>query len=318
MASVAPLRFRNPLLYVDPHAREDLAAFELASRYAKSRGVPLRIVSAVDDPAWSLLGHSKRARRLHDETIESAEEKIASLAERAKRESVKADVDLLRGPPPFEIIRAVTEAHHDIVFKTMMGASEKAKMAFGSVGRRLLRQSPSAVMLVNPNLKKLERVMVALGSSTQDGEADEIAVRSLSAGLEWAEFMGAPLHVVHAWSPYGVQLMATKVSVEELDQYIEWEKEAATNYLRETLSSVSLDLPDDRLHLLEGPARLVIPSALSDEQHDLLVLGSAARSGVPGLLIGNTAESVLDNIECSFLVVKPKDFVSPVTWGRRI
>ena len=38
-----------------------------------------------------------------------------------------------------------------------------------------------------------------------------------------------------------------------------------------------------------------------------------ARIGIPGLIIGNTAESVLNQIECSVLAVKPPDLVTPVT-----
>ncbi|HVS10740.1 MAG TPA: universal stress protein [Planctomycetota bacterium] len=45
---------------------------------------------------------------------------------------------------------------------------------------------------------------------------------------------------------------------------------------------------------------------------DLLVLGTVARTGIAGVLIGNTAEEILDRIACSVLVVKPDGFVSPL------
>jgi nucleotide-binding universal stress UspA family protein len=38
-----------------------------------------------------------------------------------------------------------------------------------------------------------------------------------------------------------------------------------------------------------------------------------ARTGIPGLIIGNTAESVLSKIDCSVLAVKPPNFITPVT-----
>ena len=43
-----------------------------------------------------------------------------------------------------------------------------------------------------------------------------------------------------------------------------------------------------------------------------LVMGTVARTGIPGLLIGNTAETVLDRARCSVLAVKPSDFRSPI------
>jgi len=46
---------------------------------------------------------------------------------------------------------------------------------------------------------------------------------------------------------------------------------------------------------------------------DLIVMGTLARAGVEGLLIGNTAEKILSRIDCSVLALKPEGFVSPIT-----
>jgi universal stress protein E len=46
---------------------------------------------------------------------------------------------------------------------------------------------------------------------------------------------------------------------------------------------------------------------------DLLLIGTTARSGVAGALMGNTAEKIVDQVPCSILALKPKGFESPVT-----
>ena len=46
---------------------------------------------------------------------------------------------------------------------------------------------------------------------------------------------------------------------------------------------------------------------------DVVVLGTISRAGIPGLLVGNTAERLLGILDCSLVVVKPDDFVCPVT-----
>jgi universal stress protein E len=43
-----------------------------------------------------------------------------------------------------------------------------------------------------------------------------------------------------------------------------------------------------------------------------LVMGTMSRGGIPGLLIGNTAEKVLYRANCSVLTLKPDGFKSPV------
>jgi nucleotide-binding universal stress UspA family protein len=56
----------------------------------------------------------------------------------------------------------------------------------------------------------------------------------------------------------------------------------------------------------------VIPDFAMEEQIDLIVMGTVGRSGISGLFIGNTAEKVLQKVDCSVLAVKPEGFVSPV------
>jgi nucleotide-binding universal stress UspA family protein len=56
----------------------------------------------------------------------------------------------------------------------------------------------------------------------------------------------------------------------------------------------------------------VIPWVVRKRKIDLLVMGTICRTGIPGFIIGNTAEKVLDTINCSVLTVKPVGFVSPV------
>lgn len=46
---------------------------------------------------------------------------------------------------------------------------------------------------------------------------------------------------------------------------------------------------------------------------DLVVMGTVARTGIPGFIMGNTAETVLNPIDCSVLAIKPPGFVTPVT-----
>ena len=42
-------------------------------------------------------------------------------------------------------------------------------------------------------------------------------------------------------------------------------------------------------------------------------MGTVAGTGISGLLMGNTAEMILTQIDCSVLAVKPEGFVSPVS-----
>ncbi len=64
---------------------------------------------------------------------------------------------------------------------------------------------------------------------------------------------------------------------------------------------------------LANPTNLVkYHRLLRRERIDLIVMGTLARVGIPGLFIGNTAERTLDHVDCDILAIKPKEFVTPV------
>ena len=46
---------------------------------------------------------------------------------------------------------------------------------------------------------------------------------------------------------------------------------------------------------------------------DLFVEGTFTRPGISGLMIGNTAEAILNQLTCSVLAIKPPGFQTPVT-----
>ena len=64
---------------------------------------------------------------------------------------------------------------------------------------------------------------------------------------------------------------------------------------------------------MQGNSKDVIPVLAMKQKIELIIMGTAARSGLPQFLIGNTAENVLSQVDCSVLTVKRDGFVSPVT-----
>ena len=66
------------------------------------------------------------------------------------------------------------------------------------------------------------------------------------------------------------------------------------------------------IRMLEGDPKQIIPQFVKQEDIDLVVLGSLSRTGIAGLLMGNSAEYMLDALKCSVVTIKPDDFSSPV------
>lgn len=66
-------------------------------------------------------------------------------------------------------------------------------------------------------------------------------------------------------------------------------------------------------HMVRGAPQKEIPAMAVTLQVDLVVMGTVARSGILNLLIGNTSEAIVAQLNCSVLALKPEGFVTPVT-----
>ena len=66
------------------------------------------------------------------------------------------------------------------------------------------------------------------------------------------------------------------------------------------------------IHCQKGDPGQVVPVFVKNNKIDLIIMGTVARTGIQGFLIGNTAESILEKVNCSVMAVKPDKFISPV------
>ncbi len=79
----------------------------------------------------------------------------------------------------------------------------------------------------------------------------------------------------------------------------------------DSLGPEAIEYLTPKIHLLKGKPRQVIPKQVKMLSPDLLVMGSLARTGTSGFLIGNTAEAILNKVSCSVVIIKPSGFKAP-------
>jgi nucleotide-binding universal stress UspA family protein len=142
----------------------------------------------------------------------------------------------------------------------------------------------------------------------------------MAASLALSEF--AQLHVVHAWKLEHESFFRSArsgLSREEVDQMIVDEEDARRRWLEKFVADCCRSLGTEasgylkpEFHLIRGYAEEVVPRCASDLGAELVVMGTVGRTGIPGFVIGNTADAILNRIDCSVLAVKPAGFVSPV------
>jgi universal stress protein E len=68
----------------------------------------------------------------------------------------------------------------------------------------------------------------------------------------------------------------------------------------------------ENTHVEEGLPETVIEQTALSIDAELVILGTVGRTGISAALIGNTAEHVIDQLNCDVLALKPDGYVSPL------
>ncbi len=98
----------------------------------------------------------------------------------------------------------------------------------------------------------------------------------------------------------------------ELESMLKHQEQTHRNKLAKILAPFTLSADDTNVHLVKGRPIDAINEAADKSKADMIVMGTVGRVGIPGLLIGNTAEEVLQTATCSVLAIKPEGFETPV------
>lgn len=72
------------------------------------------------------------------------------------------------------------------------------------------------------------------------------------------------------------------------------------------------DIPEANIESARGDVASQLPRFVDRKRADIVVMGAVSRSGLKRIFIGNTAERLIDRLECDVLVVKPRGFKAPV------
>ncbi len=314
-------RFKNILVVADQDGFHD-AVMGRAIWLAKSNAARLTLVDVMPaspgDLSSVLAGiPGVSAGEVEHEVLDFHRSRLERIAAPVRAEGIETRQILLRGVPFLEVIRQVLDADHDLVLKGVPARRRTRTPMFGSTDMHLLRKCPCPVWLIKrTRRRKYARVLAAVDPNPRDPQKDDLnrLIMDLASSLSAVD--GSELHVVHAWGLEGEATIRdsafTKITESQVDALVEQERYRRSWQLSRLLEGYLIEDRARQVHLLKGEARKLIPELAQKERVELVVMGTVARTGIRGLIIGNTAEAILDQVDCSVLAVKPADFETPV------
>jgi nucleotide-binding universal stress UspA family protein len=228
------------------------------------------------------------------------------------------------GSPFLKTIGHVLRHDIDLVVKAARPLSGLHGVFFASTDQHLLRKCPVPVWLRASGAASRPRtVIAAVDVDVWDAREPETLTalnrKVIDVALQVAGADAGVVHVLHAWDAVGEGLVWTftddrdaRAAAARYVGEVERERKAALTQLLGPFQSAGTKAPHIVGHLRRGPARRVIPEEARRLPADLIVMGTVARTGLGGVIIGNTAEDILNATDCSVVAVKPDGFVSPV------
>ncbi len=243
--------------------------------------------------------------------IDVLTEQHQGMLDAAKRQFSSAGVrttsSLRYGRSYNEIMTHVDEYKPDIVIKTADPDHGLRQRLFGSHDMQLLRHCPVPMLIQKPaGHTDIRRLVIALDLVELDSSKMALAAELLRWGQTVARATEAEINVVHVWNLYHEDtLRGHSVSAETVDRLVVQEEKKHWNLLQKTVADSTLDQETTRVHFHKGLPKQMIPALAESLKCDLLVMGTVGRSGIPGMFIGNTAESVLHHVDCAVLAIKP-------------
>jgi len=319
METVRPIR-RILVAVKDPAARMR-PGIAKAAQLAGPLGAELVLFHAISAPLClegdlSLLNEGLAAAEQRVRT--ACRERLERIARRLRGKGVKVACAVQWDYPVYEaIIREAARTGADLIVAERHAGRHIAASLLQLTDWELLRLSPVPVLLVKrggPYRRPL--VLAAVDPDHSYAKPAQLDGEILRAASVVAAALRGSLHAVHAYMPLPLAAVADGVrSAKEIARVQAQSLQSAGEKLDRLLRQVGA--PAARRHLIGRHPADAIVQAAAQTRSALIVMGAISRSGLKRLLIGNTAERVLDHLSCDLLIIKPAGLVKRTPATRR-
>jgi len=298
----------------------DLNIIDYAADIAKKHQAQVKVFHVIggfpeDMREW---WNVRNPKQLHDGIQQERQDFVDGIAERLKERGVKKVTSEIRWGKEFlEITREVIRNKQDLVMLTARDRTQLGKRLLECPSRDLFLNCPCSLWITKYGkiTRKTNRVLAALAGSGGQLElsCDGLNAKILKYAATVAVADASELHIVHALPVYGSKGAKNHGRIPtDLLNYLDEMRALIEKDCCALVKDLDLTLEEKNIHLVTGKPSIVIPEFIDAMRVDLIVMGTVARTGIPGLVYGNTAEKVLQQVDCSILAIKPDDFVSMV------
>ena len=305
--------FQKLLVYTGTEHNQNAISRAVALAMENHASVTLMEVIKPIPRALGLMSDVADPHEMESLLAEDHARKLREIADEYAATGVKIEILVKIGDPATEIIHEVLRQNHDLLIKTADGLSLSGRL-FGSIARTLLRYCPCPVLLLKPAIHgEFDNVLAAVDVDASDEVHSALNDKILKLSSAISKSDDAALHLAVAWDYAMEGPLRRRTGDAEVDAALKQHELNVQNAVDSLLQRTNVSESDAVIHIKRGPSAAVIQHTVDEVEADLLVMGTVCRTGVTGLLVGNTAESIIADVHCSVLALKPEGFVCPIS-----
>ncbi len=300
--------YQNILVVIDG-ATEQQKALSRACTLAKQTGAKITAFLAIYDFSYDmttmLSGDERESMRAM--MVQGRENWLKDLLE-----DYQYDIDytVIWHNRPFEaILNQVKEHNFDVVLKSTHEHPTLQSVIFTPTDWHLIRKCWVPLLLVKDHeWPKDGHILAAINGGSEEQEHQSLNTKITEEALNLGNLIQADVHLVNSYPGTPVNI-AIEIPEFDASEYNDAMKNHHWEVMQEHAGKFNID--DKFLHVEEGLPEEVIEKVTEEIDAELVILGTIGRTGFSALLIGNTAEHVIDRLNCDVLALKPDGYQSP-------
>ena len=300
------MKLRQLLVVIDPSQPEQ-PALQRAQWLARVSGAKIELLLCEYNSALehSLLFEQSTLASGRDALLQQLQAELESTAQPLREQGLEVSVQVRWGKLTEQLIlQRVDELQPDIVFKSVHHHGPIKRLLFANSSWQLLRYCPAPLWLVQHHDWQTPHLCAALDPLHSADKPAALDLQLIAVSQLLSSTLEMPAHYVHCYPPLPPSLLFDSQLVNDYAHYQQLCEEQHRQAFEQLLNKAAV--PASQASLLPGFAEQEIPRFVREHGIGLLLMGAISRGHLANALLGNTAERVLEAVECDVLVLKPK------------
>jgi universal stress protein E len=306
--SVSSLKFNRILVAIaDPFAGLNKAV-RRASALAHKTGASLELFHAIPSVVSSGIMRSDM-EHFTRMAADDSRRRLERTANRLRREELVVNLTVQTGYPVHQaIVRQMRLTRADLLVIEARKHNVFARMLLTQTDFELLRGCPAPLLVVKGRTAwRNPRILAALDPFHSNDKSSTLDRNIVNAARAVAEVVRGSVHAAHIYRPLAPLVLGAPIGAVMINPIPAQERAYKARIRRRFVEAAGrYGITKNKAHLICGDPAIEIPMLARSMRARLVVMGAASRSGLKRLFIGNTAEHVLDSLQCDILVVKSR------------